>query len=156
MKAMDALFKKLNFKEQKQIVVLNAPESFDANLSSIETNTSVRKKIGAKDKIEFAIVFCIKQKEIDEAIKLIAPMMEGDAILWMCYPKGSSKKYTCDFNRDKGWDMMGKFNLESVRMVAIDEDWSALRFRKMEYIKTFNRNEKMALSAIGKQIAKTK
>lgn len=153
---MDALFKKLNFKEQKQIFVLNAPESFDLSLRSIEATTTIRKKIKAKDKIEFAIAFCTKQKEIDEAIQLIAPKMEGDAIVWMCYPKGSSKKYTCDFNRDSGWDMIGKFNLESVRIVAIDEDWSALRFRKMEYIKTFNRNEKMALSAIGKQIAKTK
>jgi hypothetical protein len=86
----------------------------------------------------------------------IIPKMEGDAILWMCYPKGSSKKYSCDFNRDNGWEMMGEYDLESVRMVAIDEDWSALRFRKMEFIKTFNRNEKMALSTIGKHIAKTK
>jgi hypothetical protein len=153
---MDALFKKLNLKEQQQIFVLNAPESFDAHVNSIAEKTLVSSKITEKDKVEFAIAFVTKQKEIVKMANTIIPKMEGDAILWMCYPKGSSKKYSCDFNRDNGWEMMGEYDLESVRMVAIDEDWSALRFRKMEFIKTFNRNEKMALSTIGKHIAKTK
>lgn len=153
---MDAVFKKLNFKGQKQVFVINAPDSFDVHISSISETTTISPKITENDRIEFAIVFVTKQKEIEKMAKAIIPKMEGDAILWMCYPKGSSKKYSCDFNRDNGWEMMGAYNLESVRMVAIDEDWSALRFRKMEYIKTFNRNEKMALSAVGKLKAKAK
>lgn len=153
---MDALFKKLNFKGQKRILILNAPDSFDVHISSISDTTTISKKITENDRIEFAIAFITKQKEIEKMAKTIIPKMEGDAILWMCYPKGSSKKYSCDFNRDNGWEIMGEYNLESVRMVAIDEDWSALRFRKMEFIKNFNRSEKMALSAIGKRIAKAK
>jgi hypothetical protein len=35
-------------------------------------------------------------------------------------------------------------------MVAIDEDWSALRFRRAEYIKTMTRDEKRAMSTPGK------
>lgn len=68
----------------------------------------------------------------------------------MCYPKGTSKRYKCDFNRDTGWAIMGKFDMEPVRMVAIDEDWSALRFKKVDYIKTMKRNTEGALSEKGK------
>jgi hypothetical protein len=40
-----------------------------------------------------------------------------------------------------------KLNLkDQIRMVAIDEDWSALRFRRVEFIKTINRPEEMRLT----------
>jgi len=71
--------------------------------------------------------------------------------LWFCYPKGTSKKYKCDFNRDTGWETLGNYNLEGVRQVAIDEDWSALRFRKIEHIKTLTRRESFAISKEGKE-----
>jgi hypothetical protein len=57
----------------------------------------------------------------------------------VAYPKGTSKKYKCEFNRDTGWSALGEFGLEGVRQVAIDEDWSALRFRKVDYIKSMQR-----------------
>jgi len=41
---------------------------------------------------------------------------------------------------------MGKAGFEPVRMVAIDEDWSALRFRRVEFIKTMNRPEDVRLT----------
>jgi hypothetical protein len=41
---------------------------------------------------------------------------------------------------------MGKAGFEPVRMVAIDEDWSALRFRRVEFIKTMNRPEEVRLT----------
>lgn len=96
--------------------------------------------------IDFAIVFVTKQNEIDENIKKIFPKLNGDAILWFCYPKGTSKNYKCDFNRDTGWSELGKFNLEGVKQVAIDENWSALRFRKIEFIKTLTRKKSFAIS----------
>ena len=35
--------------------------------------------------------------------------------------------------------MLGPHGLEGVRQVAIDEDWTALQFRKVDYIKTMTR-----------------
>ena len=58
----------------------------------------------------------------------------GDPILWFAYPKASSRRYACDFNRDSGWDVLRGLGFDSVRQVAIDEDWSALRFRRVQYI----------------------
>ncbi|TDE12833.1 hypothetical protein [Dyadobacter psychrotolerans] len=145
---MDAVFKKLNFKGQKKILVLNSPESFSVNLDSVREETEIETDLG--NEVEFAVLFVQKQSEIDNLIPDIAPLLKGDAILWMCYPKGTSKKYNCDFNRDTGWAIMGNYELEPVRMVAIDEDWSALRFKKVDFIKTMKRNSLGALSEKGK------
>ena len=57
-------------------------------------------------------------------------------MVWFAYPKGTSKRYTCDFNRDTGWQVIRDAGFDSVRQVAIDEDWSAMRFRRVEYIKS--------------------
>jgi hypothetical protein len=56
--------------------------------------------------------------------------------VWFAYPKGTSKKYTCDFNRDTGWDTLKALGFDTVRAVAIDDNWTALRFRRVEYIKS--------------------
>jgi len=150
---MDAVFKKLNFRNQKSVFVLNAPESFNTNLDSIRDETIIFQSFEESSKIEFILVFVTKQTEIDDLTPKIAPLLEGDAVVWMCYPKGTSKKYKCDFNRDTGWAIMGPYDLEPVRMVAIDEDWSALRFKKVDFIKTMKRSSLHALSEKGREKA---
>ncbi|WP_254562469.1 hypothetical protein [Dyadobacter diqingensis] len=147
---MDAVFKKLNLKNQKAVVVVNGPDSFQVNLDSIRDETTVIDTLEGLSDIEFILLFVTRQSEIDHLIPTIAPLLKGDALLWMCYPKGTSKKYKCDFNRDTGWQIMGNYDLEPVRMVAIDEDWSALRFKKVEFIKTMTRTSEHALSEKGK------
>ncbi|TVQ93786.1 MAG: hypothetical protein EA393_01810 [Bacteroidetes bacterium] len=148
---MNPLFKKLNYKGQKEIFALNAPTSFEKELNEMQDYAAIRKDINKTKEIEFAIAFVTLQQEIDQLAKTIAPLIKGDAIIWFCYPKTSSKKYKCDFNRDTGWSVMGKLNMEGVRQVAIDEDWSALRFRKVEYIKKITRSESTILSKEGKK-----
>lgn len=153
---MTPLFKKLNFKNQSHILVLNAPDSLQGELQEMQALTTVITNDAKLRHIDFVMVFAIKQKDIDNSIKKIAPKLNADAVLWYCYPKGTSKKYNCEFNRDAGWTALGAYNLEGVRMVAIDEDWSALRFRKLEYIKTMTRSAELTLSDTGRQRAKKK
>ena len=136
---MDALFKKLNYKGQSKVYCLNAPASFDVHLASVADTAEVARALPQVPDVAFALVFVTKQSEIDALVPQLAPNLQGDALLWMCYPKGTSKNYRCDFNRDTGWHALGTYDLEPVRMVAIDEDWSALRFRKVDYIKTLTR-----------------
>jgi hypothetical protein len=150
------LFKKLNYKNEKEVHVLHAPESFNEALTEIADRAMVKRKLLKKDKATFAIGFATTQAMVNNLVTQVAPQLEGDAVFWVCYPKASSKNYTCDFNRDTGWAIMGQYNLEGVRQVAIDEDWSALRFRKIDYIKNFTRNKGMALSEAGKKRATTK
>lgn len=149
---MDDVFKKLNYKGQTSVYAINAPESFTVNLDSIAQEAAIVTDLNNAKDIEFVIAFVTQQAQIDNLVPQIAPLLKGDAVLWMCYPKGTSKKYKCDFNRDNGWDIMGQYDMEAVRAVAIDEDWSALRFRKVAYIKTLTRKFD-ALSEAGKRKA---
>ncbi|MBN1921678.1 MAG: hypothetical protein JW892_10565 [Anaerolineae bacterium] len=47
---------------------------------------------------------------------------QGDITLWYAYPKSTSKKIKCTFNRDTGWEALGQAGFEPVRQVAVDED----------------------------------
>ena len=85
--------------------------------------------------IHFAIAFATQQAEVDALSKALTAKAEGDALIWFAYPKGTSKKYPCEFNRDAGWDVLRSLGFDAVRAVAIDEDWSALRFRRVEFIR---------------------
>jgi hypothetical protein len=133
---MTALFKKLNLGIHTTVVVLNAPQSFEPELAALQGVTVRRSVSGA---CAFAMAFVITQAELDSASTKLSAVCRGDAILWMVYPKGTSKKYRCEFNRDSGWPVLGAAGFEPVRMVAIDADWSALRFRRVEYIKAMTR-----------------
>ncbi len=152
---MSALFQKMNLKDQAGLLVLNAPASFEAELAALKDVAIVR-DVKAVKEVEFSLAFVTKQAEVDKFAKAIAKKIKGDALVWFAYPKGTSKKYQCEFNRDNGWAVMGELGYEPVRMVAIDEDWSALRFRCVEFIKVMKRNEKMVLSAAGKAKAAKK
>ncbi len=146
---MTALFKKLNLKDQSELVVLNAPESFEAELEQLE-GLKIHYDLKSVKKVQFALAFATKQSQVDKAAKGIAAKLEGDALVWFAYPKGSSKKYKCEFNRDTGWAVVGEQGLEPVRQVAIDEDWSALRFRRVQFIKSMIRDSQWAMTPEGK------
>ncbi len=137
---MNPVFKKMNYKEQKLIHSINAPESFEKELKDMMAYAAIKKQIKTTDKAEFIIAFCTKQTEIDKLTPVFAKALQGDGLLWFAYPKGTSKKYKCNFNRDTGWAILGEHGFEPVRMIAIDEDWSALRFRRVEHIKTMTRS----------------
>jgi hypothetical protein len=147
------LFKKLNLGSSDKILVLNAPDSFEAELSQL-VGVAVLRKATSKLKAPFAIGFATTSADCDMVSSTIAKATEGDSIVWIAYPKGSSKKYKCDFNRDTGWTVMGDAGFEPVRQVAIDEDWSAIRFRRTEHIKSLTRSNTMAISPEGKRRTK--
>jgi len=150
--AAPGVFGKLNLKEQQAIVVLDAPASFEPELARLK-GVVVHRKTPKNASVAFALAFVTRQAEVDAAAKALTRHAEGDVVLWFAYPKGSSKKYTCDFNRDTGWAALGAAGFEPVRMVAIDEDWSALRFRRAEFIKTLTRDKVHTLSALGRKRA---
>jgi hypothetical protein len=131
---MATVFEKLNLKDQREILVLDAPASFAAELEKLKGIT-VRRRLGSVTESEFTLVFVTRKAEVDLLAGPIAQLAQGDAIVWFAYPKGTSKKYKCDFNRDNGWDKLTALGFETVRAVAIDEDWSALRFRRKEFVK---------------------
>lgn len=152
---MASVFGKLNLKDQNEIVVLNAPQSFEAELATLKAVQVVRDLKKAKA-VRFSLAFVTKQKEVDSIAPSIAKKAEGDAVVWFAYPKGSSKKYKSEINRDSGWTVFGREGFEPVRMVAIDEDWSAIRFRRADFIKNMTRGKEHLLSERAKPAGKKK
>lgn len=128
------VFDKLNLKSLTKILVLNAPRSFEPELAALHGITLSRSLRGLR-KIEFALAFVTRQKEVEQLADSIAKIAKGDPVVWFAYPKGTSKNYQSGINRDNGWQALRQAGFDTVRMVAIDEDWSALRFRRVEFIK---------------------
>ena len=137
--AASPLFKKLNLGVHREIAVFNAPDSFESELKRLKGVKIARDPSKPKG-LKFGMAFAMTQAQLDRASKILAAASEGDAVIWFAYPKGSSKRYTCEFNRDAGWGVIRAAGFDSVRMVAIDEDWSALRFRRLEYVKSANKS----------------
>jgi hypothetical protein len=149
---MATVFEKLHLKDHDEIVVLNAPPSFESELASL-AGVRVRRSLTGVTRIAFALTFVRTQKDLDGLAGAIAKKAEGDAIVWFAYPKGTSKKFTTDINRDHGWDALGNAGFETVRLIAIDQDWSAKRLRRAEFIKSLTRDQAWAMSAVGKEKA---
>ncbi len=131
---MPGVFDKLNLKDRKEILVLDAPQSFEPALAGLRDVRIARTLAAVKD-VRFALAFVTRKAQVERWAKLLTSKASGDAILWFAYPKGTSKRLQCDFNRDDGWDAVRAGGFDSVRQIAIDEDWSALRFRRAEFIK---------------------
>jgi hypothetical protein len=130
---MSGLWAKLNLKDRREIVVLNAPGSFAAELKALG-RVRVNRRISGVKELTFVLAFVVTKAELDKVAAMVVGKASGDALLWFAYPKGTSTKYKCDFNRDSGWDILRQSGFDTVRQVAIDEDWSALRFRRIEFI----------------------
>lgn len=142
---MTPLFKKLNYNGQAPLVIVSAPASFEPELAALG-EVPVARDAAAAESISFFLAFVTRLEEIEHLAAVVGAKALGDAVVWFAYPKGSSKSYTCEFNRDTGWRALGTAGFEGVRQVAIDEDWSALRFRRVEFIKTMTRDPKRRIT----------
>jgi hypothetical protein len=126
---MTETFKKLNFKSQTPILVYAAPKSFQPEIAAMQGETEVHFKPRAGRKYGFAIAFAAMRADLVKAARLIAPLMEEQPVLWFAYPKQTSKAYSSDLNRDLCWEALDPVGLQAVRQIAVDDDWSALRFK---------------------------
>ena len=132
---MARIFDKLNLKGQQEIVVLHEPESFRPELARLPVLT-IHSHIESVPQIGFLLAFVTSKSQVDALAGPVAARAAGDATVWFAYPKGASKKLKCDFNRDTGWDALKALGFDTVRAVSIDQDWTALRFRRVEFIKS--------------------
>jgi hypothetical protein len=51
--------------------------------------------------------------------------LAGPAAFWVAYPKAGR----ADINRDSLWPILADYGMRPISQVAVDEVWSALRFR---------------------------
>ncbi|MBC6366829.1 hypothetical protein [Algoriphagus sp. AK58] len=133
---MDTILKKMNFKEGMKIRIWNCPQDLEDLVNSWKTSGYY---VEEGEKPTFMLAFVYSKEDIDEYFEKMHQLSPEDEAIWVAYPKGTSKKYKVSINRDSGWRKVGELDYEGVRQIAIDEDWSALRFRKVRFIKTLSR-----------------
>lgn len=118
----EQLFKKLNYKDQANAIILSVPENIKSILANTEFGNFIKPKFQADSKLTFLLCFAQNRIELEKHIETILPHVIGDVVLWFAYPKKSSKNYDSDINRDNGWEALGKYKFEPVRQVSIDDE----------------------------------
>jgi hypothetical protein len=148
---MNDLLKKLQYADEAHVLALNAPDGFAPTLETWREIANLDLEAERNARYGFIIGFVTRLEEVERIAEILETALEpGNAKLWLCYPKGTSKRYRCEFNRDTGWASLGQAGFETVRQIAIDEDWSGLRFRRTAFVKSLTRDPKRAVSASGK------
>jgi hypothetical protein len=119
---------KLNLKPGQALVLINPPQGMAALLAGLLPENSLLHSV--PEQAEAVLVFLTRQ---DEAGLLpgIYTRLKAGGLAWAAYPKGGSKVPT-DLNRDILWKLIEPLGWRPVRMVALDETWSAMRFRREE------------------------
>jgi hypothetical protein len=142
------VIKKLQFKDRGQpVLIMNAPKAYDEVIARFEGEVH---KEAVNDSYEFVQVFGTSNEELQNFAKNAENYVKDDGLFWLCYPKKSSKAYKeSDCSRDSVTVLLVDEGYEPVRQIAIDDDWSALRFRKVDNIKSMKR--KFAVTEKGKQ-----
>ena len=131
---MGDVLRKLRYGGQQRVLVANAPEE----LAGVESALSAAgAQVDAKPDGAYAwsIVFVKSLGETEALARIASGLIEGDGILWLAYPKGTSKRYSVDVNRDMAWPLFDGTGVRLVAQVSIDEDWSAMRLRRIEFSK---------------------
>lgn len=119
---------KLNLKPGQALALVNPPDGMTGALAAQLPENPLFS--GAVSQAEAVLVFLTQQAEAGSLAGIYASLKTG-GLAWAAYPKGGSKVPT-DLNRDILWKLIEPLGWRPVRMVALDETWSAMRFRREE------------------------
>jgi hypothetical protein len=134
---MEDLYKKLNYKGQKRIALINCSEEFYYATAKALSDVQIDTAIDPRYPYEFMVVFAELMIEVENLAPKALHNLVTDGILWFAFPKKTSKKScSSDLDRDHGWQVLIERGLDKVRLVTIDKDWSALKFRNVRFIKS--------------------
>ena len=131
MTAPTELLHKLQVKAGAKLWLINVPRVLAEELSAGAEVEIVHEK----DAYDGVLVFFETPAEVPALVPRILKELPSDGLLWVAYRKGAVGK-VAGLNRDTGWDALSEAGWRPVRQVAIDEEWSGLRFRPLEQVKT--------------------
>lgn len=92
---------------------------------------------------ELVLAFVRSTAEVGPRLAEALPLYRRGGKLWFAYPKKTGAIRT-DITRDHGWEPLAEADLIGVTQIAIDDTWSALRFRFRDEIKTLTRRSERA------------
>jgi hypothetical protein len=122
---MTTLAQKLQLKAGQTLALVNSPAGYENFLASEEINLAERS--------DAVLIFTNSLSEVLRIVPAAFNSVPLEALVWVAYPKGSPGVKT-DVNRDKLWSALQTTGWRPVRQIAIDDVWSALRFRPAEKV----------------------
>jgi len=120
-----SLREKLGIREGFKVFILNPPESYYNTLGSLPKGVFVTTAL--KGPLDFIHLFTKKRKELESNFPTFKQALSQKGILWISWPKRSSGVDT-DLNENMVREVGLKNGLVDVKVIAVDEVWSALKF----------------------------
>ena len=149
------LFEKLQLKDEKNLLVQGLPSTIEKQFVKLSFAKNVTPLLKIR-KIDFALVFALNQKQLNDILTDVLPALQPAAKLWIAFPKLTSK-IVSDLNRDCTWRFLYQNGFESGEQVVLDYVWSALQFNRADSQTTdkFNagKNKLQTLSSKAKTVA---
>jgi len=130
---MTSIVKKLGLKPGMRVLVLGAPSGYMDSLAPLPDGVAVSESLGSAH--EFVQFFATKKSEITKSAKKLLQSAAPGALVWVTYPKKTSR-VDSDLSREEVWAAMEGTGWRPVSQIAIDDVWSALRFRPIHDVKS--------------------
>lgn len=130
---MASIVKKLGLKPGMRALVLDAPSGYMKSLAPLPDQVEVSQNLGSTH--EFVQFFATKKSDIAKSAKKLLQSATPGALVWITYPKKTSG-VDSDLSRETVWAAMEGTGWRPVSQIAIDEVWSALRFRPSQDVKS--------------------
>jgi hypothetical protein len=120
------LIRKLQLKPGGRLRLVGAPPAFEVALAGAAAT--------AGEPCDGVLVFCRSPADVDAwAAKAIAAIPE-DGLLWFAFPKGEAGK-AAGLGRDVGWEALNRLGYRGVRVISLDDEWTAKRCREAARVK---------------------
>jgi len=130
---MSDLIRKLQMKPGHRALILNAPAGYSDLLAPLPEGVEPDDAVAGT--YDWVHLFVRDSGELARLAPAAIGAVNPGGILWISYPKKSSGVET-DLTRDHGWEPVLGAGLTPVSQVAVDDVWSALRFRPAGEVKT--------------------
>jgi Protein of unknown function (DUF3052) len=117
--------KKLGIKEGFRAALFNAPANVKRELKDSLAACQIGRD--GRGPLDFAILFVKNQAELKKEFVRLAKQLSPAGMLWISWPKKSSGVAT-DLDENKVRDIGLAAGLVDVRVCAVDEVWSGLKF----------------------------
>jgi hypothetical protein len=120
------LAKKLKLKPGQHAAIVQAPDDYVDSLRPLPENVDIADRL--EGTFDWVQLFVKSQAELDGLLPLVVAALKPESILWISFPKGTSKIQT-DLTRDRGWDAVQQADLKWLSLVSVNDTWSAFALR---------------------------
>lgn len=119
------LIQKIGIKPGYRVILRNHPESFLRDLEALPQDVEMTGRLTGK--ADVAVCFTEKLAVLEKDFPRLAQKLLPDGMLWISWPKKASGRAT-DLTEDVVRRVGLKCGLVDVKVCAIDETWSGLKF----------------------------